>query len=38
MSRTSPDEPDNSLVSRLLSRRRMLALGGAAGAVALTGA
>ncbi|MFQ6146015.1 intradiol ring-cleavage dioxygenase [Streptomyces seoulensis] len=38
MSRTSPGEPDNSLVSRLLSRRRVLALGGAAGAVALTGA
>ncbi|MFF4716712.1 intradiol ring-cleavage dioxygenase [Streptomyces eurythermus] len=38
MSSTSPEEPDNSLVSRLVSRRRMLLLGGAAGAVALGGA
>ncbi|GHE31102.1 intradiol ring-cleavage dioxygenase [Streptomyces hydrogenans] len=32
------DEPDNALVSRLLSRRRVLALSGAAGAVVLGGA
>ncbi|WP_453061137.1 intradiol ring-cleavage dioxygenase [Streptomyces mexicanus] len=38
MPRTSPEEPDNALVSRLVSRRRMLALSGAAGAVALSGA
>ncbi|MGV9291919.1 intradiol ring-cleavage dioxygenase [Streptomyces sp. NPDC003719] len=36
MSRPSHDEPDNALVSRLVSRRRMLALGGAAGAGALS--
>nr|BFD87390.1 protocatechuate dioxygenase [Streptomyces sp. Xyl84] len=38
MPRLSPEEPDNALVSRLVSRRRMLVLGGAAGAVALSGA
>ncbi|MFF5405017.1 intradiol ring-cleavage dioxygenase [Streptomyces misionensis] len=38
MSRSSGEEPDNALVSRFVSRRRMLALGGAAGAVALSGA
>jgi len=36
MPRPSRDEPDNALVSRLVSRRRMLALGGAAGAGALS--
>ncbi|MFD5583412.1 intradiol ring-cleavage dioxygenase [Streptomyces sp. NPDC127063] len=33
-----PEEPDNGHVSRLVSRRRMLLLSGAAGAVALSGA
>ncbi|MFJ9930094.1 intradiol ring-cleavage dioxygenase [Streptomyces misionensis] len=37
MSRSSGEEPDNALVSRFVSRRRMLVLGGAAGAVALSG-
>ncbi|BAJ27065.1 MULTISPECIES: hypothetical protein [Kitasatospora] len=32
------DEPDNALVSRLLARRRVLILSGAAGAVILGGA
>ncbi|MFD0257527.1 hypothetical protein ACFVH7_04520 [Kitasatospora indigofera] len=32
------DEPDNALVSRLLSRRRLLAFSGAAGAVVMGGA
>ncbi|MFF8592245.1 intradiol ring-cleavage dioxygenase [Streptomyces sp. NPDC015220] len=36
MTNLAHDEPDNAAVSQLLSRRRMLALGGA-GAVALTG-
>ncbi|MER7220857.1 MULTISPECIES: intradiol ring-cleavage dioxygenase [Streptomyces] len=38
MPKPSPEEPDNALVSRLVSRRRMLVLGGAAGAIALGGA
>ncbi|MGW1594755.1 intradiol ring-cleavage dioxygenase [Streptomyces sp. NPDC002343] len=38
MPRLSPEEPDNALVSRFVSRRRMLVLGGAAGAAALSGA
>ncbi|MEU5115655.1 intradiol ring-cleavage dioxygenase [Streptomyces longwoodensis] len=37
MSRFSPEEPDNAVVSRLVSRRRMLVLGGAAGAAAALG-
>ncbi|MEU9646187.1 intradiol ring-cleavage dioxygenase [Streptomyces sp. NPDC048188] len=37
MSRFSLEEPDNAVVSRLVSRRRMLALGGAAGAVVALG-
>ncbi|MEU6389083.1 intradiol ring-cleavage dioxygenase [Streptomyces sp. NPDC046939] len=38
MSRPSLEEPDNAVVSQLVSRRRLLLLGGAAGAVALSGA
>ncbi|SEE50525.1 hypothetical protein SAMN05216483_6436 [Streptomyces sp. 2131.1] len=38
MPESSTDEPDNALVSRMVSRRRMLLLGGAVGAVALGGA
>ncbi|MGW6290516.1 intradiol ring-cleavage dioxygenase [Streptomyces sp. NPDC055107] len=38
MPESSPEEPDNALVSRMVSRRRMLLLGGAVGAVAISGA
>ncbi|MFJ6493592.1 intradiol ring-cleavage dioxygenase [Streptomyces californicus] len=38
MPESSAEEPDNALVSQMVSRRRMLLLGGAVGAAALSGA